>query len=47
MFLQLLDGRAAQGGGDMSVHLITTAAGLIAPLALSSDEVHHWVRHRS
>ena len=47
VFLQLLDGRAAEGGGDVSVHLITTAVGLIALLALSSDDVRHWVRHRS
>ena len=31
---------------NVTVHLVTTAVSLIALLALSSDEVRDWVRHR-
>lgn len=45
LVLQLRDGRAAETG-NVTVHLVTTAVSLIALLALSSDEVREWVRHR-
>ena len=36
----------AAEAGNVTVHLVTTAVSLIALLALSSDEVRDWVRHR-